>query len=50
MKILVIVWNFYPNTAYTNHTKATVHGFRESGVECDVLSIKPLIEEVRICA
>ena len=50
MKILVIVWNFYPNTAYTNHTKAIVHGFRESGVECDVLSIKPLIEEVRICA
>ena len=44
MKILVIVWNFYPNTAYTNHTKATVQGFRESGVECDVLSIKPLIE------
>lgn len=44
MKILLVVWNFYPNTAYTNHTKATVHGFRESGVECDVLSIKPLIE------
>ena len=42
MKILVVVWNFYPNTAYTNHTKATVRGFRESGAECDVYSIKPL--------
>lgn len=29
MKILVVVWNFYPNTAYTNHTKSTVRGFRE---------------------
>lgn len=43
MKILLVVWNFYPNTAYTNHTKATVRGFRESGVECDVFSIKPLM-------
>lgn len=44
MKILLVVWNFYPNTAYTNHTKATVRGFRESGVKCDVFSIKPLLE------
>ncbi|MEQ2774162.1 glycosyltransferase family 4 protein [Bacteroides thetaiotaomicron] len=42
MKVLLIVWNFYPNTAYTNHTKATVRGFRESGAQCDVFSIKPL--------
>jgi glycosyltransferase involved in cell wall biosynthesis len=42
MKILVVVWNFYPNTAYTNHTKATVKGFKESGANCDVISIKPL--------
>ena len=44
MKILLVVWNFYPNTAYTNHTKATVRGFRELGVQCDVFSIKPLLE------
>lgn len=44
MKILLIVWNFYPNTAYTNHTKATIRGFRESGAQCDVFSIKPLSE------
>lgn len=44
MKILLVVWNFYPNTAYTNHTKATVRGFRESGAQCDVFSIKPLLE------
>ena len=43
MKILVVVWNSYPNTAYTNHTKATVRGFRELGAECDVYSIKPLV-------
>ena len=42
MKILVVVWNFYPNTAYTNHTKSTVRGFRELGAECDVYTIKPL--------
>lgn len=42
MKILLVVWNFYPNTAYTNHTKATVRGFREAGAQCDVFSIKPL--------
>lgn len=45
MKILMVVWNFYPNTAYCNHTKASVRGFRESGAECDVFSIKPLIEK-----
>lgn len=45
MKILMEVWDFYPNTAYCNHTKASVRGFRESGAECDVLSIKPLIEK-----
>lgn len=43
MKILVVVWNFYPNTAYTNHIKATVRGFRELGAECDVYSIKSLV-------
>ena len=42
MKILVVVWNFYPNTAYTNHTKATVRGFRELGAERDVYSINSL--------
>lgn len=41
----MVVWNFYPNTAYTNYTKASVRGFRKSGAECDVLSIKPLIEK-----
>ena len=49
MKILIIVWNFYPNTAYTNHTKATVRGMRESGCDVDVLSIKPLIKEDSDC-
>ena len=44
MKILLVVWNFYPNTAYTNHTKATVSGYSELGVQCDVFSIKPLLE------
>lgn len=43
MKILIVVWNFYPNTAYTNHTKATYSGFIEHGADCDVLSIKPLV-------
>ena len=41
MKILFIVWNFYPNTAYTNHTKATVKGMYECGCHVDVLSLKP---------
>lgn len=43
MKILMVVWNYYPNTAYTNHTKASQRGFIENGAECDVLSIKPLV-------
>ena len=43
MKILVVVWNFYPNTALTNHVKATVKGFNESGAWCRILSIKPLL-------
>lgn len=45
MRSLMVVWNFYPNTAYTNHTQASVRGFRESGAECDVFSIKPLIQK-----
>ena len=49
MKILMVVWNFYPNTAYTNHTKATVRGMRECGCEVDVLSIKPLLKEDSDC-
>lgn len=36
MKILLIVWNFYPNSAYTNHTKVTVRNFRDSETLCDV--------------
>lgn len=43
MNILFIVWNFYPNTAYTNHTKATVRGMHESGCQVDVLSLKPTL-------
>lgn len=42
MKILYILWNFYPNTALTNHAKATIKGFNESGASCKVLSVKPL--------
>ena len=49
MKILIIVWNFYPNTAYTNRTKATVKGFVECGCHCDVLSIKPLTVAEEVC-
>lgn len=49
MKILMVVWNFYPNTAYTNHTKATVRGMRECGCGVDVLSIKPLLREDSDC-
>lgn len=44
MKILILVWNFYPNTALMNHVKATVKGFNKSGARCRVLSIKPLLE------
>ena len=29
MKILLVVWNFYPNAAYTNHTKVIVRDFGE---------------------
>ena len=49
MRILLVVWNFYPNTAYTNHTKATVRGMRECGCEVDVLSIKPLTHDDKDC-
>lgn len=49
MKILFVVWNFYPNTAYTNHTKATVRGMCESGCVVDVLSIKPLVTKENMC-
>ena len=49
MKILLVVWNFYPNTAYTNRIKATVKGFEENGCRCDVLSIKPLTVSDEIC-
>jgi glycosyltransferase involved in cell wall biosynthesis len=49
MKILFVVWNYYPNTAYTNHTKATVRGMRECGCYVDVLSIKPLIQDDSDC-
>ena len=49
MKILMVVWNFYPNTAYTNHTKATVRGMRECGCGVDVLSIKPLTQDDEDC-
>lgn len=49
MKILLVVWNFYPNTAYTNRTKATVRGFAENGCSCDVLSIKPVTTRDEMC-
>lgn len=49
MKILLVVWNFYPNTAYTNRTKATVRGFAENGCSCDVLSIKPVMTRDEMC-
>lgn len=49
MKILLVVWNFYPNTAYTNRSKATARGFWECGHECDIMSIKPLITEEEGC-
>lgn len=49
MNILFVVWNFYPNTAYTNHTKATVRGMCESGCVVDVLSIKPLVTKENMC-
>lgn len=49
MKILMVVWNFYPNTAYTNHTKATVRGMRECECVVDVLSIKPLTQDDEDC-
>lgn len=49
MKILFVVWNLYPNTAYTNHTKATVQGLIESGCKVDVLSIKPIVTKEEIC-
>lgn len=49
MKILFVVWNYYPNTAATNRTKATVRGMRECGCEVDVISIKPLVSEDASC-
>ena len=49
MKILFVVWNFYPNTAYTNRSKATIRGMRECGCHVDVLSIKPLITKEDTC-
>lgn len=49
MKILMVVWNYYPNTAYTNHTKASQRGFIENGSECDILSIKPLVAPDNTC-
>lgn len=45
----MVVWNYYPNTAYTNHTKASQRGFVENGAECDVLSIKPLVSPDNTC-
>lgn len=41
MKILVLVWNYYPDTAYTNRTRSTVRGLQENGAKVDILSIKP---------
>ena len=49
MKVLFVVWNLYPNTAYTNHTKATVQGMQENDCCVDVLSIKPIITKESIC-
>lgn len=49
MNILFIVWNFYPNTAYTNHTKATVRGMIECGCQVDVLSLKPITSSEQYC-
>ena len=49
MRILFVVWNLYPNTAYTNRTKATVRGLVECGHECDVLSVKPTSGNEPIC-
>ena len=46
---MFIVWNYYPNTAYTNHTKATVKGLTECGCRVDVVSIKPIITEETTC-
>jgi glycosyltransferase involved in cell wall biosynthesis len=41
MKILFVVWNFYPNTAYTNRTLSTVKGLEESGADVSILTMKP---------
>lgn len=49
MNILFIVWNFYPNTAYANHTKATVKGMYECGCRVDVLSLKPITSFEQTC-
>ena len=49
MKILLIVWNFYPGTAYANRTKATLRGMKEAGCEAEILSIKPVVEKEQEC-
>lgn len=41
MKILQVVWNFYPDTAYTNRVLATAKGLSEAGAQTKVISIKP---------
>ena len=41
MKILQLVWNLYPDTAYTNRTLATAKGLSEAGAKTKVISIKP---------
>lgn len=41
MKILLVVWNLYPEQAYTNRTLATCEGFNENGVHADIVTIKP---------
>lgn len=41
MKILLVVWNLYPNQAYPLRTLATCDGLNQNGVKADIVTIKP---------